>query len=150
MKIYNFAFQNFAFMENEQPKYIFEMPIKVRDYEVDSEGIVNNANYLHYLEHTRHEFCEKVGFSFREMHSRGIDPVVSRVEIDYKHSLGLGQTMISKLALQRKGPLFIFIQDIYTVDGAPVVKAKVNLATTVNGKLTRGEELYEKFKDYVD
>ena len=41
--------------------YIFELPMKVRDYEVDSEGIVNNAVYLHYLEHTRHEFCEWAG-----------------------------------------------------------------------------------------
>ena len=32
--------------------YIFELPMKVRDYEVDSEGIVNNAVYLHYLEQT--------------------------------------------------------------------------------------------------
>ena len=137
-------------MEKTSKKYIFELPIKVRDYEVDSEGIVNNANYLHYLEHTRHEFCEQAGFSFREMHSRGIDPVVSRVEIDYRKPLGLGDTMISKLALQRKGPLFIFVQDIFTPDGEPVVMAKVMIATTVNGKLTRGEELFEKFKDYVD
>ena len=137
-------------MDKGNPEYIFELPIKVRDYEVDSEGIVNNANYLHYLEHTRHEFCEKAGFSFREMHSQGIDPVVSRVEIDYRRPLGLGQTMISKLALRRKGPSFIFIQDIYTTAGEEVVKAKVMVATTVRGKLTRGEELYEKFKDYVD
>lgn len=136
--------------KGESPKYVFELTIKVRDYEVDSEGIVNNANYLHYLEHTRHEFCEHAGFSFCEMHAHGIDPVVSRVEIDYKHPLGLGQTMISKLALERKGPLFIFIQDIYTTEGVPVVNAKVMVATVVNGKLTRGEELYEKFKDYVD
>ena len=136
-------------MEQPTPKYIFELEIKVRDYEVDSEGIVNNANYLHYLEHTRHEFCEKAGFSFREMHLNGIDPVVSRVEIDYKQPLGLGQTMVSKLALERKGPLFVFIQDIYTLDGHPVVKAKVLIATLVNGRLTRGEELFEKFKDYV-
>ena len=64
--------------------YIFKLPMKVRDYEVDVEGIVNNANYLHYMEHTRHEFCESAGLSFRDMHCRGIDPVLSRVEIRYR------------------------------------------------------------------
>ena len=136
-------------MNKEKGKYIFELPMKVRDYEVDSEGIVNNAIYLHYLEHTRHEFCEQAGFSFRQMHSQGIDPVVSRVEIDYRRPLRLGESMVSKLAMSRKGPLFIFMQDIFTPDGEPVVKAKVMIATLVNGKLTRGEELYEKFRDYV-
>ncbi len=64
--------------------YIFEMPMKVRDYEVDSEGIVNNAVYLHYLEHTRHEFCEHAGMTFRSMHERGIDPVLSKA-VSYTH-----------------------------------------------------------------
>ena len=39
-------------------EYIFSLEIPVRDYELDSEGIVNNANYLHYLEHTRHAFIK--------------------------------------------------------------------------------------------
>ena len=51
--------------------YIFSLEIKVRDYELDSEGIVNNANYLHYLEYTRHEFCEEAGFSFKAMEEAG-------------------------------------------------------------------------------
>ena len=34
-------------------KYIYELKMKVRDYECDLQGIVNNANYQHYLEHTR-------------------------------------------------------------------------------------------------
>lgn len=46
-------------MENNE--YIYTLEIAVRDYEVDSEGIVNNANYLHYLEMTRHEFCRGLG-----------------------------------------------------------------------------------------
>ena len=37
--------------------YDFVLPLTVRDYELDVQGIVNNANYLHYLEHTRHAFC---------------------------------------------------------------------------------------------
>ena len=131
-------------------KYIFELPIKVRDYEVDSEGIVNNANYLHYLEHTRHEFCHHAGFSFREMHSQGIDPVLRKVEIEYLYPLGLGEEMISKLNIARKGARFIFQQDIYKPDGTPVVKAIVTVACIENGKLSRGDILAQKFEGYLN
>lgn len=58
------------------PDYQFSLDIRVRDYETDSQGIVNNANYLHYLEITRHDFCEEAGTSFRAMQERGLDPVV--------------------------------------------------------------------------
>ena len=30
-------------------KYIYELKMKVRDYECDLQGIVNNANYQHYI-----------------------------------------------------------------------------------------------------
>lgn len=125
------------------------MPMQVRDYEVDAEGIVNNAEYLHYMEHTRHEFCKKAGFSFREMQRDGIDPVVTRIEVDYKHSLGLGDEMISCLNISRKGPLFIFHQDIYKSDGTLCVSGIVKIACLENGKLTRGEIFAEAFKDFL-
>lgn len=136
-------------MENGN-NYIFELPIKVRDYEVDAEGIVNNAVYLHYLEHTRHEFCEQAGLSFRRMHDEGLDPVVTHIDIKYIRSLGLGESMVSKLSLSRRGPLFVFRQDIYTPDGEPVVKATVDIASFENGHVSRGERLAEVFAKYLD
>lgn len=135
-------------MENNN-NYIFELPIKVRDYEVDAEGIVNNANYLHYLEHTRHEFCQFAGFTFREMHLQGIDPVLRKVEIEYLTPLGLGDEMISKLNIYRKGARFIFQQDIYKPDGTPVVKSIVTVACIENGRLGRGDLLAQKFEKYL-
>jgi len=135
-------------MENND-NYIFELPIKVRDYEVDAEGIVNNANYLHYLEHTRHEFCQFAGFTFREMHLQGIDPVLRKVEIEYLTPLGLGDEMISKLNIYRKGARFIFQQDIYKPDGTPVVKSIVTVACLENGRLGRGDLLAQKFEKYL-
>lgn len=131
-------------------KYIFELPIKVRDYEVDAEGIVNNANYLHYFEHTRHEFCEQAGLTFREMHERGLDPVVRCITVRYIRPLGLGSSMVSKLALKRRGPVFEFIQDIYTPEGDAVAKAVVEIASFCNGRVSRGDELAEAFKDYLN
>lgn len=130
--------------------YVFELEIAVRDYEVDVEGIVNNANYLHYLEHTRHEFCNRAGLSFRDMHARGIDPVLSRVVIDYKTPLGLGDVMVSKLNITRRGPLFVFQQDIFKLDGTPVVFADVSVATLENGRLSRGDVLASAFREFLD
>lgn len=54
--------------------YIYELPMKVRDYECDLQGIVNNANYQHYLEHTRHEFLLSAGVSFAGLHEQGGRP----------------------------------------------------------------------------
>jgi acyl-CoA thioester hydrolase len=125
--------------------YIFEMPLKVRDYEVDSQGIVNNANYLHYLEHTRHEFCQERGVSFRDMQRQGIDPVVSKIEISYLTPLRLAETMTSCLWMERRGARFIFHQDIFNAAGKPIVTALVTIVALEDGKLTRGEQLARAF-----
>lgn len=133
-----------------EDRYIFEMPIKVRDYEVDSQGIVNNANYLHYLEMTRHDFCEEAGMTFREMQEQGMDPVVRKIEIEYISSLTLGETMVSRLWMERNGARFVFHQDIFNAaTGRPVVKALVTIVCLENGRLTRGDVLAEAFKSYL-
>jgi len=129
-------------MSETQP-YIFEMPLKVRDYEVDSQGIVNNANYLHYLEHTRHEFCEARGFTFRDMQRHGIDPVVNKIELEYHSPLHLGETMRSKLWIERQGARFLFHQDVFTPSGALAVRAVVSVVVLEKGRLTRGDALAE-------
>lgn len=130
--------------------YIFSIEIKVRDYEIDSEGIVNNANYLHYLEHSRHEFCKEAGFSFKSMQEKGIVPVLNRIEVDYKTPLRSGDTMISKLWIEMKGVRFIFHQDIYNkATGDAVICAVVSCVCLENGKLSRGELLAEAFKKYL-
>ena len=53
--------------------------MEVRDYECDIQGIVNNANYLHYTEHTRHLFLLSLGVSFAQLHEKGVDAVVARM-----------------------------------------------------------------------
>lgn len=66
----------------DNKKYCFIMDMEVRDYELDCEQIVNNANYLHYMEHTRHKFCSDAGLSFIEMHNHGMDVVVRKLRLN--------------------------------------------------------------------
>ena len=138
---------------NQHPKlsdYTYCLEFKVRDYEVDSQGIVNNANYLHYLEHTRHLCCEEHGLSFREMSEAGLIAVVRKIEIEYLHSLGLADRFVSCINLHRQGARFVFTQHIYRLpDMLPIVKADVTIVCTANGRLTRGDELVEAFKDII-
>ena len=94
-------------------KYIYELKLKVRDYECDLQGIVNNANYQHYLEHTRHEFLLEKGLSFAKLHEDGIDPVVARLTMSFKTPLRSGDEYISKLYLKKEGIKYVFYQDIF-------------------------------------
>ncbi|MCF0178570.1 MAG: acyl-CoA thioesterase, partial [Bacteroidales bacterium] len=123
-----------------EDKFIYSLEMKVRDYEVDSEGIVNNANYLHYLEHTRHEFCLYAGFPYKEMQKQGLMPVLSRVEIDYKTPLRSDDMMVSRLWVEMQGVRFVFHQQIINKDTQAVaVNAIVSVVCLENGRLTRGE-----------
>lgn len=132
-------------------EYIFKLTDKVRDYECDLQGVVNNANYQHYMEHTRHEFLESLGENFGAMHEKGVDGFVSHVEIDFKTSLRSGDSYISCLNVYKKGVKLVFEQDIYRAsDGVLATKGKVESVVVQDGKLTRGEyfdAMLERIKD---
>lgn len=121
-------------------EYIFKLTDKVRDYECDLQGVVNNSNYQHYMEHARHEFLESLGENFGAMHEQGIDAFVSRVDIQFKNSLRSGDHYCSCLNLHKKGVKLVFEQDIYRLsDGVIAAKGIVESVVVENGKLTRGE-----------
>ena len=130
--------------------YIFETRMQVRDYECDIEGIVNNANYLHYAEHTRHLFLKECGLSFAEMHSRGIDAVVARMNLQFKTPLQCDDEFISRINLTKEGIKYVFHQDIYRAsDNKLCFKGVIDLVCIVNGKLANSPEYDEAFKDYI-
>ena len=134
-----------------QDKYIFTLEIAVRDYELDSEGIVNNAIYLHYLEHTRHAFVKREGIPFGSLTREGLIPVVRRMEIDYHTPLRSGDVMLSRLWIERQGARFIFYQDIFRKgDEVLVVNAVVTIVCMEkNGRINRGDDLAERIAKYL-
>lgn len=130
--------------------YIYELTMKVRDYECDLQGIVNNANYQHYLEHTRHEFLISIGASFARLHDEGIDPVVARISMAFKTPLKSGDEFVCKLCMKKEGIKYVFYQDIYRKsDGKLSLKGVVETVCVVNGRLS-GSELFDKlFEPYL-
>ncbi|MBN8447105.1 MAG: acyl-CoA thioesterase [Rheinheimera sp.] len=69
---------------------LFSVDFKVRDYELDMQGIVNNSVYFNYLEHARHEFLLAKGVDFAALARDKVNLVVVRSEMDYKASLTSG------------------------------------------------------------
>jgi acyl-CoA thioester hydrolase len=131
-------------------KYIYELKMKVRDYECDLQGIVNNANYQHYLEHTRHEFLNSTGVSFARLHDEGVDPVVARLTMSFKTPLRSGDEFISKLYLRKEGIKYVFYQDIFRAsDMKIVIKATVDTVCLVNGRLSANSLFDELFAAYL-
>lgn len=65
----------------------FTINFRVRSYECDSYGHVNNAIYLNYLEFARMSALHEKGFTLENMKEKGYLVVVRRIEIDYKYPL---------------------------------------------------------------
>ena len=129
--------------EKNQP---YNLKFVVRDYECDLQGVVNNANYQHYLEHARHQFLISKGVSFVQLHDEGIDLIVTKVEIEYKLPLRSNNEFIVTVAIQREGNArILFVQEIYRLpDLKLVVKAKVTGVATKKGRpVNPGDLIYK-------
>lgn len=120
----------------------FRVSFRVRDYECDLQGIVNNAVYQHYLEHARHEFLRSKGLSFAELTVRGWHLVVVRAELEYRRSLRPGDAFEVRLRCLRPGGMrHLFLQEVVRDDGVEILRARIEWTTTdASGKPRRPDE----------
>jgi len=120
--------------------YKYEIELKVRDYECDIQGVVNNAVYQSYLEHARHEYLLSQGHSFKELTDQNILLMVSRIEMDFKRSLTSRDSFAVKIRTEREGVKLVFLQDIFRLpDNTLCLKARVEVIAKINDRLSRGE-----------
>ena len=68
-------------------KWDFILEMRVRDYEIDMQGIVHHSVYINYLEHCRNSFVIDKGICIHEYHARGFDIVLSELNQKYKYPL---------------------------------------------------------------
>ena len=131
-------------------EYIFETRMTVRDYECDIQGIVNNANYLHYCEHTRHLFLKECGLNFAELHDKGTDAVVAHYDLRYKVPLRGLDEFVSRLNVKKERLKYVFYQDIYRAsDEKLCLRAVVDVVCLVNGRLAESKEIDEALEKFM-
>jgi acyl-CoA thioester hydrolase len=115
------------------PDYQFTLDLKVRDYECDMQGIVNNAIYQNYLEHCRHEFLLSAGIDFNRLTREKVFLLVVSAKLDYKAPLRGGDAFWIGLNLERVSPVrFAFLQDIYRTSDQRLALAARTIGTAVN------------------
>jgi acyl-CoA thioester hydrolase len=114
----------------------FTTQLRVRHYEMDALGHVNNAVYQSYLEQAAIEHSEQLGFTYQRYREIGGVFVLRRIEIDYRRPAVAGETLEVTTWLQEmRGPRAIRRYEIRRqVDGELLVTAEalwawVELAT---------------------
>jgi acyl-CoA thioester hydrolase len=123
-------------------KYQFELEFSVRDYELDTQGVVNNSVYQNYLEHARHEYLKHIGLNFNELHENGTDAVVHKIELIYKRPLMGDDRFVVRMRAEQEGFVrFVFFQDIYKLpENELALEGKVTAVFMTNGRPIRPPE----------
>ncbi len=112
-----------------------ELELKVRDYECDMDHVVNNAVYLNYLEHARHEYLSGLGIRFGELSRQGVSLVVTRIEVDYRASLTSGDAFVVRTLLTRAGRIRLqFHQTIHRLSDNRLMLNAVVTGTALNDR----------------
>lgn len=76
---------------------------KIRYSDCDPQGIVFNGNYARYWDDALTDWFEEAGFGGEGLGGTGVDVVTARIEMDFRASAGLGDTLDTDIAVERVG-----------------------------------------------
>lgn len=105
---------------------IYTRQLRVRHYEMDALGHVNNAVYQNYLEQAAVEHAQILGYSLAQCQNLGGVFVMRRIEIDYlRPAIADDILEITTWLQQMKGTRAIRRYEIHRVgDVQPLVRAE--------------------------
>lgn len=111
----------------------FILKFKVRGYELDAYGHVNNAVYLNYCEYARWCLLEDAGVGADYFKNNNVFPVIARAEIDYKAPCFLAEEIrVESTLLEMRKKVAVMEQKIIKEKGN-VVAAIARMTMVVVG-----------------
>ena len=104
----------------------FSLEFQVRDYELDQYGVVNNAVYLNYLEHARHEFLIAIGLDAARVAAEGRSLALSELHVVFRRPLRSRERFrVSVAVAEIRGARVVMTQRIVRVPGdEPILEAE--------------------------
>jgi acyl-CoA thioester hydrolase len=101
----------------------FSLRIRVRGYELDAQGHLNQAVYSQYAEHARWEFLRAAGVSHDDLVASGVGPALLRTTVRFQRELRAGDEVDVSCAFEwRDGKLIELVQDFRLPDSTLVAR----------------------------
>ncbi|MBC7807885.1 MAG: acyl-CoA thioesterase [Akkermansiaceae bacterium] len=94
--------------------YPLQTAIRVRTYELDSFGHVNNAEYLHYLEEARSEFLLQMGLSFHDFAAHHVQLVIVEASLRFVSPARYGDEIVIRGRCRDVRPASAWIDYVLT------------------------------------
>jgi YbgC/YbaW family acyl-CoA thioester hydrolase len=112
----------------------FALDFQVRDYELDQYGVVNNAVYLNYLEHTRHEFLIAIGIDAAQVARDGEALALHEIHATFRRPLRSRERFrVSVHVAELRGARAVLAQRIVRLPGEELVLEATAVAVFLNG-----------------
>ena len=135
-----------------EQKYNHKTQVRVRTFEVDSQGIVHNAVYLQYLEIARVEYRRALGYTINPngVFNDGLKPVVVNNTIDYKGFAFLDDVLDVYTRIEWiKNSSFCFDQVIQKENTGAIICEAKGILVNLNPQSNLPEKLTEAFTEEI-